>query len=111
MGHEGGFRVRRNDNHRNSEAQSGTVQYWWRNVVIETAPIIPGQENSGIAIDGTIHDRFDLVRHEILSRLHLVRGMIGRERRWGNPGNSGEFPALDVRNELARMVNIVGRSR
>ncbi len=57
-------------------------------MVVETAPVIPGDEDSGTVPVLAIHDGIDLLRHKILCGFQSVWWVIALLNRRSQPGNS-----------------------
>src|SRR5262245_4012314 len=78
-------------------------------MIVESAPVIPGNEYGRAVPVLALHDRVYGLCHEILTRFKLHGWVIacGKWRR--HPGHCGQIVALYVLNKLIRVLDIVWR--
>src|SRR5437667_2028869 len=81
-----------------------------RYMIINTAPIVPGEKNGRIRPIWTLHDGINLLGDKIFASLPGGRWMItGIARGRCNPRYIGQVTRLYIRDELTRRVVVTGR--
>src|SRR5579871_3465366 len=72
-----------------------------RDMIVEAAPIVPGQEYGRILPVGTVHDRVDAARHVRLAVADLAEGMLAVDHVRHDPAYLWQGAVFDGREEVA----------
>src|ERR687892_1263990 len=125
--HEAALRVRRDDEQRHADPEPEVVALGWRDVVVDPAVVVPGDEDGGVLPVWALHDGVHDPRRPVLAVAHAVLGVLGhleprrhpRHRREqapprvpDEPGDGGEVfgPVLlvlaDVANGVVRRPDV-----
>src|SRR4051794_38045718 len=106
-------RVRADHEGGNADAVLLTTDYGWRHVVVEAAPVVPGEEDRGRAPVRARHDRVDHPGHVRLPRADCAERMLRVVARRDDPRHGRQLagdrvlPQLSVRNDVAELVVVV----
>ena len=101
---------------RHADSISIDVNLWWIQMVVKTAPIIPGYKNSCTPPVGAGHDRINKARDVGLTCVHGTRGVFTVGHTGNNPRNLGQrsIPGIDIKliegydvSQLVILLNIL----
>src|SRR6266487_3969404 len=80
------FRIWTNHYSRYAQAVTIDINMRWHNVVVETAPIVPGEENCRTIPVWPLHNRIDQIRDICLASAYKGRRMLTLLTIRRNPG-------------------------
>src|SRR6202035_2655098 len=76
-------------------------------VVVPTAPVVPGDEDHGVGPEPTLDDRIDLLRGPVLAILDRLDGMLTHPGWSVEPGNGGKLSSRGIGCELRRLAVVL----
>ena len=88
--------IRADNQHRDAQAVSVGVGRRRDDVVIEAAPVVPGEEDRGRAPVRALRDRVDQVRDVGLAGGEIGRRVVAVRLRGGDPGDRGQRAAASA---------------
>src|ERR1700694_1404436 len=98
-----GLRVRADDEARDAQPVAQLVDRGWDDVVVEAAPVIPGEEDRGAGPAGAAADLIDARRHVGLAAAERTRRMFSDLLAGRQPGDVRKSAASRSRDFVAEV--------
>src|SRR5918994_7481860 len=108
VGHVSAFRVRRDHEQRHADPKPEVVDLRWRDVVVEPAVVVPGDEDGRVLPVWALYDGVHDPRRPVLAVTHAVLGVLGHLEPRRHPRHRREQSLPRVPNEPVDREDVFG---